>query len=74
MIDHTNRLRVTCPYCGHEVLSSCDKPDAGNIDCSNCGRNYSYEREHIVTYTSYTFDDVLVLEGFEKKGASDEEP
>lgn len=72
MIDHTNRMRITCPYCGHEVFSSCDRPDAGDIDCSKCGRNYDYEREHIVTYTSYTSADGLARESFEKKGKADE--
>jgi len=53
MIDHTNTMRITCPYCGHEVFSSCDKPNAGLLECSKCGGEYGFQRDILIFYTTF---------------------
>ena len=43
---------ITCPWCGWQVDYSAEYPDAGKVDCEECGRSFKYQREIDVDYTS----------------------
>ena len=48
-----NKDEVTCPYCGKEQSDSWEYTDDGETDCGECGYEFSFTRDVVVTYASY---------------------
>lgn len=47
-----------CPYCGYEDPDGWElREPAGEAECLNCGREYSYTIEHIYTTSKIEGDD-----------------
>jgi DNA-directed RNA polymerase subunit RPC12/RpoP len=53
MTEHECRFtkEIVCPYCGFVFKDSWDfDEDSGDIECSGCGKEFSFERNTRVTY------------------------
>jgi DNA-directed RNA polymerase subunit RPC12/RpoP len=44
---------ITCPYCGHKDVDSSEYPDSAEIDCSECGKEFTAYRNTHVYYTMF---------------------
>jgi DNA-directed RNA polymerase subunit RPC12/RpoP len=44
---------ITCPYCGHKDVDSSEYPDSAEIDCSECGKEFTAYRNTNVYYTMF---------------------
>ena len=53
MSDCRYKDEITCPYCGCEQSDSWEASDKGNEKCSECGKEFCYERETECHYNSY---------------------
>jgi len=51
-IDHEFTENIVCPHCGHEFMDCFEFPNTGTDECSECGGEFEYEREVIVTYNT----------------------
>lgn len=50
-IDHRYTQEVVCPYCGWEHSESCGlEDDSGHMECEDCEKYFTYERNYIVSY------------------------
>lgn len=61
-IDHTATPEIVCPHCGYEYSDSWEylrlmRDDWGYSclvrKCVSCGKEFEFEREIIVTYTTW---------------------
>jgi transcription elongation factor Elf1 len=44
---------VICPHCGHEYSDSWEfDGDTGNIECCECEKEFGYERNIEITYST----------------------
>lgn len=51
VIDHDYTDNIICPYCGAEYTDSWELSDnSGTEECSNCGKNFNFERIITVEY------------------------
>jgi uncharacterized Zn-finger protein len=51
-IDHEYTDEIICPYCGEDVMDSWEYSDSGDIQCGKCRKEFTYEREVTVTYST----------------------
>ena len=52
-IDHELTDEMVCPHCGYEEGDSWEHmQDSGVAQCGECDRDYSYERDVTVYYTT----------------------
>lgn len=71
-IDHEYTREIVCPYCGYEDGDSWEEEhNDGEKECGRCSKNFFYERQVEVTYSTskdcelnkeeheYTADPVL---------------
>lgn len=59
-IDHDHTDEVVCPYCGYEFGDSWDlSDDSGELDCSECGKEFEYYRHIEVTYCTYQITEEM---------------
>ena len=47
---------ITCPYCGDELGDSWEMPDEDTHHCENCGKEFRYERNTVITYSSHRIE------------------
>lgn len=53
-IDHNGTRNLICPYCGNEELDSWEcKHDSDEYQCKSCGEFFEYEREVLVSFTTW---------------------
>jgi DNA-directed RNA polymerase subunit RPC12/RpoP len=53
-IDDSCTDEIVCPYCGEIIFDSSDYDgDEGEIDCGECGKTFTYQREYSCSYWSY---------------------
>lgn len=51
-VEHEYTNEVVCPHCGEELMDSWELYEEGEYQCDECGEEYHYERNIIVTYTT----------------------
>jgi hypothetical protein len=52
-LDHTLTPFIICPYCGYEDFDSFEyRYNDGDINCSCCAKQFHYERNVDVMYTT----------------------
>ena len=52
-IDTEYTSQMVCPHCGYEDYDSWElSNDSGGTDCASCGKQFNYERQIEVTYTT----------------------
>ena len=52
----TNTGCMVCPYCGYEDYDSGEFiADSDDTECLNCAKEFHYEREYEVKYTTTPF-------------------
>lgn len=52
-IDHEYTDNIVCPYCGGEETDSWEfHEDSGDINCGSCHKEFHYERDISVSYTT----------------------
>ncbi len=52
-IVHENTENIVCPICGHEHTDSWEyEDDSGEITCQGCNKEFFFEREYDVSYTT----------------------
>jgi hypothetical protein len=44
--------RITCPYCGHEDRDSWEHSEGGEMECGDCGRDFTFEVHTTVDYST----------------------
>ena len=49
---HSDTWEIICPYCGYEYKNSGEMIDSGIEECENCDKEFKFEREVIVTYST----------------------
>jgi len=50
-IKHEYTDEIVCPYCGYIITDSWDfDKDSGRLDCYECGKEFTYERDYDITY------------------------
>lgn len=52
-MEHYLESEITCPYCGWKDRDSWESGDSGTMDCGNCDKQFTFERNVDVTYTTY---------------------
>ena len=56
-IDHEYTYDAVCPYCGHVDKDSWElTEDDDETYCVSCEREYSYERNVSITYTTHKIE------------------
>jgi len=55
-IDTLYQYEITCPYCGYEDGDSWDASNSGITECRRCEKEFKYERDIEVTYSSYKLE------------------
>lgn len=51
------RDNAVCPYCGEENEDSWELDErGGDTECGSCGKEYHYERDVSITYTTTKVD------------------
>lgn len=64
-IDHFCTPETVCPHCGHEGFDSWELDgDFGETECSNCEKEYYYERYVDVTYNTFKTEEEANRRGF----------
>lgn len=53
---HSDTWEIICPYCGYEYTDSGEMIDSGIAECENCNKEFKFEREVIVTYSTYKIE------------------
>lgn len=53
---HTYESEIVCPHCGYEYSDSWEMTDSGVEECENCCKEFKFEREVEVTYSTYKLD------------------
>ena len=57
-INHTNTKNIVCPYCGEEIEDSWELDgDSSDVDCAECGKEFFYERNIDINYTSLKMEE-----------------
>lgn len=56
-IDHSFTEEIVCPYCGYEHSDSFEMQDSGKMKCSECKKEFTYEREVEVTYSTEKIEE-----------------
>ena len=51
-LDYFKEDEIICTHCGLKDKNSWERPNSGEITCSNCEKDFFYERNIQVTYTS----------------------
>jgi len=51
-IEHENTNEVVCPYCGYEFSDSWEFDDNGGIECYECNKNFNYNKNISVDYST----------------------
>jgi hypothetical protein len=52
-MDHSYTDEIVCPYCGSEQGDSWElSDDSGDLECGNCDKEFTYERDITVNYTT----------------------
>lgn len=52
-IDHEGTDNIVRPHCGFVFSDSCDYGgDSGDLHCDECEKDFFYEREYDVTYST----------------------
>ena len=52
-IEHEYTFEIVCPYCGYEHGDSWEQSgDDGDIDCDECGKEFTYNRDIEVSYST----------------------
>ncbi len=52
-IDSTYTQEIVCPHCGHEHCNSWElSHDSGEMDCCDCGKEFHYERNITIDYST----------------------
>ncbi len=55
-IDHEHTHEIVCPHCGYEQSDSWEYGSKGTVDCDECGKDYQFQRDELVTYTTWIKD------------------
>lgn len=53
---HSYSPEIICPYCGYEYSDSWEMIDSGNETCEECGKEFKFERDVEVSYSTYKLD------------------
>lgn len=56
-IDHRGTDEIVCPYCGRAFPESYEFQDSGIENCDECGKDFRYRRDVLVSYTTETLSD-----------------
>lgn len=53
MSRHSYEKNIKCPWCNHEHEDSWDYGEAGMVECDSCGKEFEFEQDVEVTYSSW---------------------
>ncbi|WP_159562752.1 MULTISPECIES: hypothetical protein [unclassified Exiguobacterium] len=56
-IDAEYTEEITCPYCGYAPGDSWERADSDRDYCENCDKEFFYERNVAVTYSSQKIEE-----------------
>ena len=61
-IETKYKLSITCPYCGYEDRDSWESDGVSGdgaflTECKKCEKEFKYESDHSVTYSSWKIED-----------------
>lgn len=70
-LDHMCTDEIVCPYCLYQHSDSWERSqDDGEMECSECEREFRYSRYTRVSYTTYPNADTLHGEQPREGGSS----
>lgn len=52
-MDTKYEANIKCPYCGWEDRDSWESGDSGEMECGRCDKEFTFEREVEVTYSTW---------------------
>jgi len=52
-IHHEYTDEIVCPHCGEESSDSWECSDSGTDECCECGKDFAYQRDITVSYSTY---------------------
>jgi transcription elongation factor Elf1 len=50
---HSYEDAITCPWCDYVFEDSLHEGEAGMVECYSCGKEFEFERDVQVTYSSW---------------------
>jgi DNA-directed RNA polymerase subunit RPC12/RpoP len=55
--DFLGQEEITCPYCKYELSNSWEYADSDILECHECGKMFSYERNTEVRYATKKLEE-----------------